>query len=158
MDGITVRFDDQTRTALHTKAAAEGVSDGEMVRRFVRQGLALEAPSEQAQAFLQAMRVAMHDEMRQVHRLSYIAARQSALGNHWTRRHWLSAYQWHSKASEETMDRFIALQDDMAAKDTLRVLRDPLSLHPDEGGEVVPLPPQDAALFEDQAGDGEVIP
>ncbi len=78
MAGITVRFDDDLHSALHTAAQARGLSDAELVRRLVSRGLAIDGSNAQAQVLAEAVRGVVRSELRHIRRLAYLAAFEAA--------------------------------------------------------------------------------
>ncbi len=77
MEGITIRMEGELRAALHVAAEVRGVSDGEMARRIIRRGLAVQASDTQSQVLADAVRGAVREELRTTQRYAYLAAREA---------------------------------------------------------------------------------
>ena len=66
------------RAALHTAAQTRGVSDGELARRLISRGLAIDGSNAQALVLAEAVRAVVRDELRPTRRLAFLAAFESA--------------------------------------------------------------------------------
>ena len=122
MDRLNVWFDEKTHRAITKSAAAEGVSASKLVNRLVRQGLALDAPSDQAAVLLQMVRTAVKEELRPLRRIAYIAAREAAQAKFWARQtdaHQIAEIVPTHQAVMDALD----LGDDEALKDAVNLLR-----------------------------------
>ncbi len=122
MDRFTVTFAADTYLAICKAAAAEGVSQSKLVNRLVRQGLALDAPSDQAAIMLAMVRTAVKEELRPVRRIAYIAAREAAQAKFWARQtdaHQIAEIVPTHQAVMDALD----LGDDEALKEAVQLLR-----------------------------------
>ena len=122
MDRLCVSFDEETCRTISKVAAAEGISQSKLVNRFVRQGLALDAPSDQAAVLLQMVKTAVKEENRPLRRLAYIGAREAARSAFWARQadaHLVADIVPGTTALHEAMD----LLGDEALKAAVKLLR-----------------------------------
>ena len=115
-------FDEAELEEVRKAAAKDGISATGVVRRCVRQGLALDAPSDQAAVLLQMVRTAVKEELRPVRRIAYIAAREAAQAKFWARQtdaHQIAEIMPTTTALDEAMD----LIDQEALKAAVNLLR-----------------------------------
>lgn len=122
MDRLNVWFDEETHRAIAKTAVAEGVSASKLVNRLVRQGLALDAPSDQAAVLLQMVKTAVKEELRPLRRIAYIGAREAARSAFWARQsdaHQVANIVPTTTALHEAMD----LLGDEALKAAVNLLR-----------------------------------